>query len=188
MLVSATIQDVADKSLPPDLLALIDARGLRGRTCLIGVDGLGAAGKTTFADRLAAEIDGVVVHTDELSAPGSDPWEIDRFVDQIWTPLSQGEPARYQVHHWTKAQAGEWIELPTGVPIVLEGVRSTARANPAAFDLRIWVESDRATRVQRAAARDPARFSCWTNNWMPIEDAWLATERPDLAADFIVHG
>lgn len=175
------------KSLPGALLALIDARGLRERSCLIGVDGLGASGKTTFARQLADEIGGVVVHTDELSAPGSEPWEIDRFIDQIWRPLSRGLPARYRVHHWTQTQAGDWIDVPVGVPIILEGVRSTAKANPAPFDLRIWVEAQRAQRMARAEARDPGRFSCWTTNWMPIEDAWFAAERPDLRADYVLR-
>lgn len=174
-------------SLPAPLLGLIDARGLRDRTCLIGVDGLGAAGKSTLAARLATEIGGVVVSTDDLSAPGSDPWEIDRFIAEIWTPLSQGRPARYRVHHWTRAEPGQWVDLPANIPVVLEGVRSTARANPAPFDLRIWVDADLPTRLARAEARDPGRFSCWTTNWMPIEQAWFAAERPDLVADHVVR-
>lgn len=169
-------------------VALIDRRGLRRRSSLIGVDGLGAAGKTTFAATLAAEIGGVVVHTDDLSAPGSDPWEIDRFIREIWTPLAQGRTARYRVHHWTQADPGECREVPAGMPVILEGVRSTARANPAPFDLKIWLEVDEATRMARAEARDPGRFGCWTTNWMPIENAWLATERPDLAADLVIQG
>lgn len=177
-----------EAALPAELLALIADRGLRGRTCLIGVDGLGASGKTTFAETLAAAIGGVVVHTDELSAPGSDPWEIDRFSTEIWTPLSQGRAARYRVHHWTQPEPGDYREVPAGVPVVLEGVRSTARANPAPFDLKIWLEVAEPTRLARAEARDPGRFGCWTGNWMPIENAWLAAERPDLAADLVLRG
>lgn len=176
------------RGLPAELLTLIADRGLRRRTALIGVDGLGAAGKSTFAEALAAEIGGVVVHTDDLSAPGSDPWEIDRFLADVWAPLSQGQPARYRVHHWTQARPGECREVPVGVPVVLEGVRSTARANPAPFDLKIWLDVDEPIRLARAEARDPGRFGCWTSNWMPIENAWLAAERPDLAADLVLRG
>ncbi len=173
--------------LPAELLALIAERGLSGRTALIGVDGLGAAGKTTLAEALASRIGGVVVHTDDLSAPGSKPWEIDRFIAEVWTPISQGSAGRYRVHHWTAEQPGDWREVPAGVPVILEGVRSTARANPAPFALKIWVEADEPTRLARAQQRDPGRFGCWTTNWMPIENAWLAGERPDLAADFVVR-
>ncbi len=170
-----------------EVIALVEARGLRGRTSLIGVDGLGASGKSTFAGELADAICGVVVHVDDLSAPGSKPWEIDRFLRDIWTPLSQGQPARYQLHHWTSAEPGEWVEVPAGVPVILEGVRATAKANPAPFDLKIWLDADQPTRLARAEARDPGRFGCWTTNWMPIEDAWLANERPDLAADYVLR-
>lgn len=176
------VQDGLDRAI-----ALVVGRGLRGRTSLIGVDGLGASGKTTFAGRLAEAIGGVVVHVDDLSAPGSKPWEIDRFLRDVWTPLSQGRAARYRLHHWTGAEPGEWAEVPTGVPVILEGVRSTARANPAPFELRIWVDADPPTRLARAEARDPGRFGCWTTNWMPIEDGWRAEERPDLAADLVVR-
>lgn len=175
------------QSLPARLLALIDARGLRGRTCLIGVDGLGASGKTTFAQRLADEVGGVVVQVDDLSAPGSRPWEIDRFIRDVWTPLTQGRPGRYRVHHWTQDEPGDWVDVPVGVPVALEGVRSTAKVNPAPFDLRVWLDADEPTRLARAGARDPGRFECWTTNWMPIENAWMAEERPDLAADLVVR-
>jgi hypothetical protein len=161
-------------------------RSLLHRGCLIGVDGLGAAGKSSFADQLAERVHGAVVRVDDLSQPGVLPWEIGRFLSEIVEPLVQGRPARYRRWHWTASSPGEWLEVPTGVPVILEGVRSTDLANRAPFDLRIWLEVPEQVRLDRARRRDPDRFSCWTTNWMPREAAWAAEQQPMDRADLVV--
>lgn len=153
---------------------------------LIGVDGLGAAGKSTFADRLSQRLDAQVVHVDEFNQPGVHPWEVHRFLAEVWRPYVHGRPARYRRWHWTQAEPGEWAEVAPGRALILEGVRSTDLAVTADFALRVWLEVPEQVRRERARLRDPDRHACWTTNWMPIEQAWFLDQRPDLQADIIV--
>ena len=68
--------------------------GLRG-TRWVGVDGKGAAGKTTLAAAVAAALDAaVVVHVDDFARRSVATWERDRFVAQVLVPLASGRPAR----------------------------------------------------------------------------------------------
>lgn len=161
-------------------------RGLLNHGSLIAVDGLGAAGKSSFADQLAERAHGAVVRVDDLSQPGVLPWEIGRFLSQVVEPLTRGCQARYRRWHWTTNTPSDWLEVPTGVPVILEGVRSTDAADLAAFDLRIWLEVPEQVRVDRARRRDPDRFSCWTSNWMPQEASWAAEQQPVRRADLVV--
>src|SRR5215210_6864439 len=65
----------------------------------VGVDGRGAAGKTTLARAVAAAVpNAVVVSVDDFARPGTATWDHARFVAEVLAPLLAGRPARYQ--HW----------------------------------------------------------------------------------------
>src|SRR5690349_925224 len=94
---------------------------LAGRlgTRWVGIDGRGAAGKTTLADRIARSLPGaVVVHNDDFARPGLTGWDRDRFVRQVVEPLLAGRPARYQRWDFATDTGGEWHTVPVGVPVI----------------------------------------------------------------------
>src|SRR6476659_3243194 len=101
---------------------------LEGRygTSWIGVDGKGASGQATLAARLAAALPGsVIVHIDDFARPDVRGWERDRFVKQVVKPLLAGRPGRYQRWDFDRNAGAEWHIVPTGVPVVVEGVSAT---------------------------------------------------------------
>src|SRR2546429_452202 len=76
-------------------------------TLLIGIDGLGASGKSTFARALAhamSEIDLAteVVEVDDFFNPGESGWGFDhaRLREQVLEPITCGKQARYQRYDW----------------------------------------------------------------------------------------
>lgn len=165
---------------------------LAGRTGTrwVGVDGYGASGKTTFAARLHAALpDAVVVHVDDFARPGVPGWERDRFLDQVVRPLVAGRPARYQVWDWATDSGGEWIDVPPGQTMIIEGVSSTDTRLGVDWDVTVWVEAPLDTRLARALERDgAAMMPTWLHEWIPSEDAYVAAQRPDLRADLVVNG
>lgn len=161
---------------------------LLARTSLIAIDGPTAAGKTTLAAHLAPMLGAQVVAVDQLSAPGSRPWEWQRFRDEIWVPLAAGRSVRYQRHHWTQPEPGEFAALEPGRPVILEGLRSSIAELGDITDLVVWVDAPDDVRVERARARDPQRFACWSTKWRPIEEEWLAADDPRARADLVVSG
>ena len=155
----------------------------------MGVDGFGAAGKTTLAAAIAAALPGaVVVHVDDFARPSVPAWERDRFVEQVLAPLAAGRPARYQRWDWGSDTGAEWHDVAPGVPVVVEGVSSTDVRLGVPWDVQVWVEADRGTRLARALARDgEAMQERWLSDWMPSEERYAADQRPRERADYCVR-
>jgi uridine kinase len=160
------------------------------RTVWIGIDGFGAAGKSSLADAIAAAVPRVsVVHIDDFAGPRIPEWDWARFRTQVLVPLLAGRPARYQVWDWDRDVAGEWRDVPPGRVVVVEGVSSTRAEVGAPWDLTIWVDAPPQLRLQRALERDgPALLPRWLEDWMPSEEAYAARERPQERANLIVNG
>src|SRR5262249_5029682 len=83
-----------------DLVDAIRSSPAPFATRVVAVDGLGGAGKTTLAERLAAELDAPVVHTDDF-ASWDNPvdWWPD-LLEQVLEPLAAGRAARFTPTSW----------------------------------------------------------------------------------------
>ncbi|MDR1807795.1 MAG: hypothetical protein LBR33_07795 [Propionibacteriaceae bacterium] len=160
------------------------------RPRFIAVDGLTAAGKTTFGEYLAAALGGLVFHTDDLAQAGPELWDHARFQRDVWTPLADGRPARVTLQHWTSQEpTGEAAIDPETRIVVVEGIHSLDRAVVTPWDGRVWVAVDEDVRLERARARDGgARWECWSQTWLPRELEYVRVQEPQERADFIVHG
>jgi uridine kinase len=167
--------------------AVVSALEGRQGTRWVGVDGKGATGKTTLADRIAAALPGsVVVHIDDFARPDVQGWERDRFVRQVVQPLLAGRPGRYQRWDFDRNMGAEWHTVPVGVPVVVEGVSATDERLGVPWDFTIWVEVPYEVRLARALERDgPERMDRWLNDWMPSEDAYEEAQRPQDRVDFV---
>jgi uridine kinase len=184
-----------------DIAALVDrirrAAGERPRV-FVGIDGPGASGKSTFARLLSAEMpDACVVHVDDFYFPSSRRserlgetgalFDLPRLAAQVTAPGSTGEEVRYQRYDWTRDEPAEWIEIPAGAPVIVEGVFCLAAELRAAYTFGIWCAADPKLRLERGVARDGEEArSTWTDVWMPAEIDYALNQRPDLTADLVV--
>ena len=127
----------------PELVERVRAAlAARSGTRWVGVDGCGAAGKTTLAARLHAALPGsVVVHVDDFARPGVPTWEHDRFLAQLVEPLRAGRRARYQRWDWHADAGRAWVEVDPGRVMIIEGVSSTDVRLGIDWDCTIWVEA-----------------------------------------------
>lgn len=160
------------------------------RTVFVGIDGFGGSGKTSLAAAVAAAVpEAEIVHVDDFWGPSVPEWQWWRFNEQVAEPLLAGRVARYQVWDWSEDVGGEWVEVPPGRLVVVEGVSSTRGEVPVPWDLVIWVDAPRQVRLERALERDgSAMLPRWLDDWMPSEEAYAARERPAERADLIVDG
>jgi hypothetical protein len=93
--------------------------------------------------------------------------------------LFPGEPA-----------CGPWRVVPAGCPlVVVEGVGVSRRDLTGWFELRLWVQSDRAEAYQRGVERDgrPDAEDFWAA-WEAEEVPFLAADRPWERADAVLAG
>ena len=168
------------KSVVDPVAAVVAALDGKDGTRWIGVDGKGATGKTRLADRIAAALPGsVVVHIDDFARPDVRGWERDRFTQQVLKPLLAGRPGRYQRWDFDRNVGVEWHTVPSGVPVIVEGVSATDERLGIPWDFTIWVEVPYRVRLARALERDgPERMDRWLTDWMPSEEAYEAAQRP----------
>jgi hypothetical protein len=167
--------------------AVLAALAGRAGTRWVGIDGKGASGKTTLATRIAAALPvAVVIHNDDFARTGLPGWDRDRFVQQVLDPLLAGRPGRYQRWDFEADVGAEWHTVPVGVPVIVEGVSATDVRLPVPWDFTIWIEVPTAVRRARIAERDgPTLRHRWLTDWIPMEDAYAADQRPQDRVDLV---
>jgi uridine kinase len=179
--------------LSPDAAPAWVQQRLAGRTGTrwIGVDGFGAAGKSTLARRIAAALPAAhVIEVDDFARAGVRGWDRELFGAQVLAPLLAGRPARYQRWDLVADVGMDWVTVPSGVPVVIEGVSATDNRLPVPWDVTMWLDTPIDVRRQRICARDrdPALLERWRSDWLPSEQAYAAAQQPWLRVDLIVDG
>jgi uridine kinase len=157
-------------------------------TRIIAVDGPGGAGKTTLAAWLAEELRATaVIHTDEFASWDNplDWWPA--LIDQALKPLAAGAVARYQPTVWA-GEARAPIVIEPGGTVLLEGVSAARSAFRPYLAYTIWVETERAVRLQRGIDRDGEDSRAQWERWMDEEDDYVARERPSEHVDVVLPG
>lgn len=166
----------------------IEPRGRKTR--IVAIDGHGGSGKSTLAERLSGVLgDTVIVHTDDFARPNVRGWEWGRMSAQVLEPIRNDRPGRYQRYDWDRDAPAEWHDVPVGGTLVVEGVSSLRDELGVYWDFAIWLECPYEARLRRGVERDgEALRSKWIDVWMPEEDAYFESQRPDRKADLIVDG
>ena len=178
----------------PETIARSAAPGLvrdrlngRSGTRWVGIDGFGAAGKSTLAREIAAELPGsVVIAVDDFGRAGIRGWDRDLFTAQVLQPLLAGRPARYQRWDLSTDTGADWVEVPVGVPVIIEGVSATDERVAVPWDVTLWLDVPADVRWQRILERDPERLDRWRTDWLPSEQAYAAAQQPMARVDLVV--
>jgi uridine kinase len=168
---------------------------------LIAIDGGGAAGKSEFASLLVSLLPPpvAIVQMDDFYLPSEQRrerstelvvgrnFDLDRLEAQVLEPLRSNHEARYQRYDWPSDRLAEWkIVQPHGT-ILVEGVYSSCERFRSLYHLRVWVECDEATRLDRGIKRDGEHaISNWINEWLPDERFYFKNQRPREHADIII--
>lgn len=159
------------------------------RVRLIGIDGCGGAGKTTFATRLSHLLgDAPVIHTDDFASHDVPIEWWPRMLRDVIEPLLRGEPASYRPYDWVNRRLADTTRTvaATGV-VIIEGVGATRKAWRDRLALRIWIDCPRDIRLARGLARDGEELREFWQEWMTAEDEYVESEQPQRYADVVVN-
>lgn len=153
---------------------------------VMAVDGPSAAGKSTYAARLAASLGAPLLGADEFPVPWDGPvlawWP---HVRPLLESLRRGEPAVYRPYDWRGGVYGPPRVIRPSPVLVLEGVGAAWRDGPAGF--RVWVDAPYEVRRRRAADRDgAANLAAW-EEWTRREAEHFALDGTRERADLLVE-
>lgn len=157
-------------------------------TRIIAIDGPGGAGKTTLAAWLAKELRATsVIHTDDFASWDNpiDWWPA--LIERALKPLAAGVVAYFQPTAWTGEERAPIVIEPGGT-VLLEGVSAARKAFRPYLAYTIWVETERAVRLQRGIDRDGEDSRAQWERWMDEEDDYIARERPVEHVDVVLPG
>ncbi len=177
-----------------ELAAHVQSRPPRlGDVRLVAVDGPSGAGKTLFAERLAAELGAPVVHTDDLLDGWDDQFTFwARLEASVLGPLRRGETATYQRYDWELAGfAGPSIIVPASGVVLLEGVSAARRVIRPELTMAVFVYAPPELRWERAIARDgddSLAYRKYLERWRVAEDQHFAVDETAAHADLLVDG
>src|SRR3954452_20843011 len=158
---------------------------------LVGIDGCGGAGKTTFAQRLTAAADNnwPVIHTDDF-ATHDEPLEWwPRMLAQVIDPVSRNQPATFHPYDWVRRRPSDQqtTVMPADV-VLIEGVGATRKAWRDRLARRIWIDTDSDLRLRRGLDRDGDELADFWRDWRIAEDRYVADEQPQQHADLVIAG
>ncbi len=178
----------------------------RGRSrMIVALDGLGASGKSTVADELAATLDrSAVVRMDDFYCPTAirpkpdkladfpvgSAFDRERLIREVITPFIAGLEVEVRIYDWDldEVRSGWTVASHTQL-LLLEGVYSSSLPLREFLNLAVWFEVPRQARLARAEQRDGHdALPQWLDEWMPQEDRYVLEQAPAQFADIVVDG
>lgn len=160
-----------------------------GPVRLVGIDGCGGAGKTTFATRLAHAAGGApIVHTDDFASHEIPMQWWPRLLEQVVEPLLANQRATYTAYDWVNRTDGPTITVEPRPIVIIEGVGATRSAWRDRLAVSIWIDAPREERLRRGLARDGEELADFWREWRVAEDAYVAAENPQERVDVLVDG
>ena len=122
----------------------------------MAVDGRGASGKSTLANRLCAAVPAcTVVSTDDVAWYHSFFGWAELIATGVLEPARRGESVSYRPPAWQERGRAGAIEVPAGRQLLLvEGVGAGRRELTDLLDAVVWVQSDFAEAERRDGRAD----------------------------------
>ena len=181
---------------------------LRGAR-LICIDGRAGAGKTSLANRLAAELAGsptagtasasqvsaqrsatgpvTTVHMDDLYEGWAGLNTVaEVVVSELIAPWLAGEPAALAAWDWRTDRRLDPVPVELTATVVLEGVGSWSHRYADAVSTLVWLECDDETRRRRALERDGSVFAEHWDSWAVDEARVHGREQTRTHADVVI--
>lgn len=178
------------------LFAHLDAK-LQNTPIVLAIDGRCAAGKTTLAGLLQQIYGCPVVHMDEfflqmhqrtperLAEAGGNV-DRERFMEEVLNPLKQGKKFAYRPYLCQFGHLGDAIDVSPAPLVVVEGAYCLHPALRSGYTCAVMCSVAPAEQLRRIEVRNGSvmrkRFE---NEWIPLEEAYLAAFDLPSVCDFL---
>lgn len=182
---------------------------------IIGIDGLGGAGKSTFSNSLKLQLEdenisSYILHIDDFIHPKyirydtfkeewycyyNTQWRYDYLVKEILLPIRNGETIDKPIEIYDKENdryTMQQIYIPYGSVLILEGVFLQRTELKDYLDFTIYLDVPREVRLNRVLARDgyiggvEEIKSKYEKRYFPAEEKYIFEYSPIENADFVL--
>ncbi|MGD8150389.1 NUDIX domain-containing protein [Ornithinimicrobium sp. Y1694] len=160
----------------------------RSGALVVAIDGPSGSGKSVLGAAVARDLGAPLVQMDDLF-PGWDGLAESStlLAEQVLEPLRRGERAAYRRWDWHRDDWAEEVEVPSAEVLVVEGCGSSAGPAAAHVDVAVWVEADRAVRLERGLARDGESYRPHWERWASQETEVFGADGTRDRADLVVR-
>lgn len=165
---------------------------------VIAIDGRCAAGKTTFAERLAQATGAGLIHMDDfflpeelktgarLGEPGGN-IHYERFSEEVLPRLKNPVGFSYRCYDCKNRTWGERRTVPAGILRIVEGAYSCHPKFGDYMDIRIFCDIKALEQRARIKERDGAEaLPTFLGKWIPWEEKYFVVYKIKERADIIL--
>lgn len=184
-------------------------------TLIIGIDGLGGAGKSTISSKICDILNQkgyntIVLHIDDFIHPKSVrynshypewecyynlQWRYDYLIDKIINPIKNGDDFNQQIELYDKENDTyllQKFDIPKGSIIIVEGVFLQRKEIKNCFDYTIYIDIPESIRLDRVLKRDlyigdkQQIINKYSNRYFPAEHNYILECSPCENANYIL--
>lgn len=165
---------------------------------VVAIDGPSGSGKSTYAEKLATQFDGLVIHMDDYFLPKEMKTEerlneiagnvhIERFMDEI-IPNLKNDVIPMRKFDCMKEQYSDEILLKNKKVIIIEGCYSMHPKLHQFYDLKILLQITGDLQIERIKKRSGEfMLQRFIKEWIPLENAYFEGVNIQKIVDIIIH-
>lgn len=197
------------------LIKKLKDEDISNRVYIIGVDGLGGAGKSTLVNSLKLQLQSenyysYVLHIDDFIHPKhirydltkeewdcyyNVQWRYDYLVKEILSPIKSGEIIDKQIEIYNRENDeyfNQRVNLVHGSVLILEGIFLQRKELKDYLDFIIYLDVPQEVRLSRVLARDGYIGGLedikrkYEKRYFPAEEKYILEYSPIETADFVL--
>jgi len=163
-----------------------------GQTKIIVIDGPAGSGKTTLAKSLSGLLEYCpIIHMDEIYEGWENalsPKTFKDLVEWIINPLLENNSIEYIKYDWNLEQRIEKVVINNSKVMIIEGVGSSSFEVSKHASLKLWIEVNKETGINRVLTRDGLRIQEQMKTWQSQESKFFIENNSKENSDIWIDG
>ena len=163
-----------------------------GQTKIIVIDGPAGSGKTTLAKSLSGLLENCpIIHMDEIY----DGWEnalspktSQDLVEWIINPLLESSSIEFVKYDWYLEKRIEKVVINLPKVLIIEGVGSSSFEISKHASLKLWIEVNKETGINRVLTRDGQQIQEQMKKWQSQESKFFIENNSKENSDIWIDG